>query len=336
MNFEQFNFETSENNLGKGFQLEKALSPEAEIDFDKGKKVLAEIWPSLVGSERIKENEIEGLSSKEYRSLLYEKMKPSLGKTIESLGISANNELLSGISDKKELSEKQIEIIKKLEKQFKDISVGGKLKDGENDTTWNFYPEKIIKDQSVNCSGASLLFGYIAENLGIKSYQARVANHAFNILELADGRLVYVDTRINSSANDSATDSMRSFVIDRYSKQELGGVEIIDIKASILDFVQRTYFHKKVLLLPQFEAVVSIIDNFGELKSNAAQGIISEEKVKEIEDSSDGIIYNHSLGTRKEAEQVYIEKQQFLARLNFNALYDNLCGDIKKIEEDVL
>ncbi len=333
MSFEQFNFETSENNLGKDFQLEEALSPEAEIDFDKSKEVLAEIWPSLVGSEIIKENEIEGLSSKEYRGLLYEKIKPSLSRTIELLGISVNNELLSGISNKKDLSEKQIEIIKNLEKQFKDISVGGKLKDIKNDATWDFYPEKIIKDQSVNCSGASLLFGYVAENLGIKSYQARIANHVFNILELADGRLLYVDTRVKSDVNDSATDSMRSFVIDRYSRQELGDVETIDIKASLLNLVQRKYFQKKVLLLPQFEAVVSIIGNFGELKSNAAQGIIPEEKVKEIEDSS---TYNHSLEARKEAEQVYAEKQQFLARLNFNALYDNLCGDIKKLEEEVL
>ena len=70
------------------------MSPEAEIDFDKSKEVLAEIWPSLVGSEIIKENEIEGLSSKEYRGLLYEKIKPSLSRTIELLGISVNNVLV--------------------------------------------------------------------------------------------------------------------------------------------------------------------------------------------------------------------------------------------------
>jgi len=134
---------------GKDFKYEQALAPEAEIDFEFEKQALAKIWPELTNSEIINNEEIENLSPVEYQSLLYEKLKPALDETINDLDISVNDGSLKDISNKEELSEKQLEFIASIEKQFKDRSVGGKLKETEDgkeiDSTWSFYPKEINK-----------------------------------------------------------------------------------------------------------------------------------------------------------------------------------------------
>jgi len=329
--FEQGNLENFDTLSDKEFKFEMALTPEAETDFEKSKNILAEIWPDLTGAEEIKDKELDNLTSEDYRRLLYEKMIPSLDRTMESLGISANKEMLS---TERNLSDGQLKMIKSLEKQFKDISVGGKLKETEKgerkDATWSFYPKEIVKNQSVNCSGASLLFGRMTERLGIKTYQAVTPNHSFNIFELADKRLVYVDTRVNSEHDDEYTDSIRSFVIDKYEKNKLNGAEIIRIEGD-----NSKHFQRKALLLPQYEAVASIINNFGALKSEAAQLILPEEAVAEIENSSDEGLYNHPDNTKIIARNIFEEKKDVLSKLNFSALDHNLCGDIRDLEEEI-
>lgn len=343
-NFEQqFNTEiTSEKETGKDFKFEQSLTPEAEIDFEKSKEILAEIWPELTNSEKISNEEIENLSPAEYRFLLYNKMKPALEETIESLDISTNKEFLNNFTNNDDLSKKQIELIQSLEKQFKDVSVKGKLKEGDRgENTWSFYPKEIIKKQGVNCSGASLLFGYVTEKNGIKTYQARTPNHAFNVLELANGELVFVDTRINS--NDAYSDTKRTFIIDN-KKEKIGNAEYIKIDSSKLSLLERLNNflqskiinnNDKIMLLPQFEAVESIINNFGALKSEAAQISLPEEIIRPIKESSKEVTYNHLDETKEKAEQIYIENQKSLSRLNFNALYGNLCKDIIELERAV-
>lgn len=343
-NFEQ-QFDTeiiSEKETEKDFKFEQSLSPEAETDFEKSKKILAEIWPELTGSEKINNEEIENLSPTEYRSLLYDKMKPALEETIKSLDISIDRELLNNFTDNNDLSKKQIEIIRSLERQFKDVSVKGKLKEGNrNENTWSFYPKEIIKKQGVNCSGASLLFGYITEKIGIKTYQARTPNHAFNVLELDNGKLVFVDTRINS--NDLYSDSKRTFIMDN-KKEKLENVEYIKVDSYKLSLLERlnnflqsktTNNNDKIIILPQFEAVESIINNFGALKSEAAQILLPEDITKTIKESSKELLYNHSDEVKEKARQIYVENQESLSRLNFNALYNNLCEDITKIEKTI-
>lgn len=337
-NFEQqFNFEEStENETGKDFKFEEALTPEAEVDFEKSRKILSEIWPEITNSEKIEEQEINNLNNAEYRALLYEKLKPALDKTINSLGIVIDENSLKEYRDNNDLSEKQIELVKSLEKQFKDTSVGGKLKEIENgkriDNTWSFFPREISKNQSVNCSAASLLFGYIIEKNGIKTYQARTPNHVFNILELADGRLMYVDTRVNSEADDSYTDKIRSFIINNYKKEKVGdSAEFLEIEDP-----SDKHFLPSALLLPQSEAVCSIINNFGALKSEAAQVTIPEEKIKSIQESSKEEIYSHSHDTKEIAKNLYVEKKKYLERLNFAVLDKNLCKDIRGLEEKTI
>jgi len=332
---QQFNFEESlEEKKGKEYKFEQALSPEAEIDFEKSKYVLAEIWPELTNSEKIEDEEIEGLTHIEYRKILYEKMKPALEETIKSLDISIDRESLNNPTDNNDLSEKQIKFIRSLEKQFKDVSVNGKLKEEKrSENTWNFYPKEIIKNQGVNCSGASLLFGYIAEESGIKTYQARTPNHAFNVLELANNELVFVDTRINT--NDNNSDLKRVFIMDG-KKQEFEDMEYVKIDSSKLgllerlnNFLQST--NDKIMLLPQFEAVGSIINNFGSLKTEAAKAMLTKEAV-ELIDSLDGETFDHDPEAKEIAKNIYIENEEILSRVNFNGLYDNLCEDIIKKE----
>lgn len=340
---QQFNIETSpEKEIGKDFEFEQALSPEAEIDFEKSKKILAEIWPELTDAEKISNEEIENLSPVEYRALLYDKIKPALEKTIESLDISIDKEFLNNYTDSNDLSKKQIEFIQSLEKQFKDVSVKGKLKEGDRDeNTWSFFPKEIIKKRGVNCSGASLLFGYITEENGIKTYQARTPNHAFNVLELANEDLVFVDTRINS--NDANSDSKRTFIMDN-KKEKLGNAEYVKIDSSKLKLLERLNNflqlkrmnnNDKIMLLPQFEAVESIINNFGALKSEVAQISLPEDIIKSIKESSKEVIYNHSDKAKEKARQIYIENQKTLSQLNFNTLDNNLCKNIIEMEKTI-
>jgi ASC-1-like (ASCH) protein len=330
-----FEKETNEEpKHGKDFKYEQALAPEAEIDFEIGKQVLAEMWPELTNSKIIEKEEIEDLSLIEYRSLLYGKLKPALDDTMNDLGISVDNSSLKNISNKEELSEKQLDFIKSLEKQFKDKSVGGKLKETENekeiDNTWSFYPKEINKKQSVNCSGASLLFGRIAEKAEIKTYQARTTNHAFNVLELDDGKLVYADTRMDSQANDSYADSVRVFVIEKYEKEKIGTNEIIHINDN-----EEYGVHKDILLLPQFESVGSIVNNFGSLKIEAAKKILPREVIEEINSSSNEETYEHSLEAENIAKQIYSDNQELLNRINFNSINDKLFEDIKELEDKI-
>lgn len=332
--FEKENEEKPKEKHGKDFKYEQALAPEAEIDFEFGKQTLAKIWPELTDSETIDNEEIESLSPIEYRSLLYEKLKPALDKTINDLGILVDDSSLKNISSKEELSKKQLEFIKSLEKHFKDRSVGGKLEETEEgkeiDNTWSFYPEEISRKQSVNCSGASLLFGHLTEKAGIKTYQARTTNHAFNILELGNGKLVYADTRVDSQADDSYADSVRAFVIEKYEKEKIGDNAIIRINSN-----EEYSVHKDILLLPQSESIGSIINNFGSLKSEAAKKLLPKETIEVIDSSSNEETYEHSPEAEIIAKQIYSDNQELLNRINFNSINDKLFEDIKGLEEKI-
>lgn len=218
---------------------------------------LLQKWSKIVGRKLIlkrKNYKNKTKNNKQLIIILYQCLKPVLDETIKLLEIKLNQNLIEKIKKTSDLQKKtnyQKKLIRILVRRFKKFPLEDE----------GFLPIDIQKLKKFNCVGGSLLFSRILSKARIKSYYGFAFRHAVNIVKLADGSFIYICTRANLKSTidyqKEKEDNLKFNVIPINS-------EIITDKNTRIKYLilnQEEIPYRLVLLLPQKEHILSIIDN---------------------------------------------------------------------------
>lgn len=236
-----------------------------------------ESWQNItVGGEDKQEIESEKLDNEHYKEMLYGTVENRLDETADILGINVDNVLIEKLNQaegEKQKAEAQGEVVNSVAKKISSIPPA----------KWAFYPKEIEKERKLNCSGAALVCGSMLNKIGIKTEYGSPAHHAMNFVELADGSVLYVDSRNNIVKKIES------------EEEEFKGLKIRRIN-------DRNIEYKIVPSFSQKDAIVGILGNIEALKTEAKKedsddSLAKEiyEKDKELFDSADYFKLNEEL-----------------------------------------
>jgi len=233
------------------------LKPDKKSEFLPNREEIFKNWQELVVGEK-KESDIDmdKLDDEQFKDLLSKRIEERLDETTKILGLNTDEKLIKRMNEakiKEEKAEVQEEVIKSVAKQINSIPVG----------KWAFTPREIEREKKLNCSGAALICGSMLNKIGIKTEYGSPANHAMNFAELADGSLLYVDSRNN--------------IVKKIETEEenFKGVKIRKIDDENIEYKIVPYF-------PQRDAIKPIFNNIKSLKIEAQKEDSKDKDAKEI------------------------------------------------------
>lgn len=230
-------------------ETESESEPERLKVFESWQELtVGEVGEQTIGSEK--------LDNEQYKEMFYETIENRLDKTIDILGIDADKSLVEKLNqaeDEKQKTETQKQIIKSVSKKISSIPMG----------KWAFYPKEIEREKKLNCSGSALVCGSLLNKLGIKTEYGSPAHHAMNFTELADGSVMYVDSR-NNIVKEIETE-----------EETFNDLKIRRINDNSIEY-------KIVPSLSQKDAVAGILGNIEALKTEAKKEDSKDSIAKEI------------------------------------------------------
>ena len=280
-------------------KIETELKPDKESEPRFNREEIFKNWQELiVGEKKESDIDMDKLDNEQFKDSLYEGIEERLDETTETLGLNIDENLIKTMNEpksKEEKAEAQEEVVKSVVKQINSIPSG----------TWAFTPKEIERQKKLNCSGAALVCGSMLNKIGIKTEYANPVDHAMNFAELADGSLLYVDSRNN--------------IVKKIEVEEdnFKGVKIRKINDKDIEYKIVPYF-------PQRDAIISILDNVESLKPDAQKEDSGDLDAKEIYEKDKKMF--DSVDYSKLSEELYPDLNEFCQTKEWK-------GEKKRIDE---
>lgn len=207
------------------------LETDEKIELAEQKIKLAAVWGKFSGAELPTNLDFARLSDEEFRQLLNDNLMAGIDKAIEEIGFDTEADQVSTINQENDPQKKtvlQLKFINRIIDQTRTIDEGGKLNARSSQDKWCFYPKKIMTDKLINCSGSALLIGRILEKAGIPVENAILYHHEANAVQLADGKMYFVDSRRPKDNISNLGKKLKTFGYFQYS--ELGNPSFAQTK----------------------------------------------------------------------------------------------------------
>ena len=164
------------------------------------------------------------------------------------------------------------------------LRVVAKYKADKNDVSLDWSPTGIRYSNRLNCVGRTILIARIFREAGIKEdrmFYAGYPEHAFLILELADGSYCNVSTYRNSNKDTNRIDSMKKYSISNRIAEE--GSIFYNLDNPIYDSMPKTKFVNisslaEGLMSDVYASLAASIGN--QIKAGSYGAISDEEQIK--------------------------------------------------------